>query len=52
MGLFRNLGQKVERFKQEVESASQDRFVCEDCEREFRAEYSKCPECGGELHKT
>lgn len=51
MGLFRNLGQKVERFKQEMESASQDTYGCEDCGEEFSAQYDTCPECGGEVVK-
>ena len=49
MGLFENLGRKVESFKQDAtENASDPSHRCRDCEAEFYTEYETCPDCGGE----
>lgn len=50
MGLFRKLGQEVERFKQTAtEAAAEDgAYRCETCKAEFAADRDRCPECGGE----
>jgi len=46
MGLFENLGRKVEEFKQEAEStADEPTHVCEECEDTFFADYGECPTC-------
>lgn len=48
MGIFNDLGKKVERFKQQVEDASKETFECADCGAQFHAEYDECPECGSD----
>jgi len=49
MGLFRTLGEKVERFKQQADAAAEETYACTDCDATFHAEYKSCPECGGDL---
>ena len=48
MGLFETFGRKVEEFKQEAESASQEEAThrCTACESRFHTDYDECPECG------
>lgn len=49
MGLFENLGRKVESFKQDAtENASQPTHRCEDCESTFFTDYEACPDCGSD----
>ncbi|WP_128905132.1 hypothetical protein [Halorubrum amylolyticum] len=51
MGLFTELGRRVEEFKQtaksEVESA--ETFRCPACGEEFDGPRERCPECGEEM---
>lgn len=49
MGLFEKLGQKAEKFRQDVEDASDNAYECQDCGAEFAANYDDCPECSGEV---
>ena len=50
MGLFENLGKKVERFKQQAEDAASEgaSHVCEDCGESLYADRDQCPHCGSE----
>lgn len=48
MGLFRTLGERVERFKQNAEDAADETFECRDCGAEFSTDYDECPDCGDE----
>ncbi|WP_169051752.1 PhlB family protein [Halorhabdus amylolytica] len=49
MGLFENLGRKVESFKQDAtENASAPTHRCGDCDAEFFTPYETCPDCEGE----
>jgi uncharacterized protein with PIN domain len=48
MGLFENLGRKVEQFKQDAtDSAEAPTHRCLECEQEFFTDYELCPECEG-----
>ncbi|MFB6188348.1 MAG: hypothetical protein ABEI57_00545 [Halapricum sp.] len=48
MGLFENLGRKVEQFKQDAtDTAEKPTHVCVDCGEEFFADYEVCPDCEG-----
>lgn len=51
MGLFKNLGKKVEEFKQASEAAASDEadYECRDCGERFFADREACPECGGDV---
>lgn len=51
MGLFENLGRKVEQFKQSSESVAAESATheCRDCNERFYAEREECPECGGDV---
>ena len=48
MGLFNDLGRKVEELKQEVETASDDEAThrCIECETRLYTDHDECPECG------
>lgn len=50
MGLFEDLGRKVEQFKQQAtDAASQEAsHVCGDCEELLYADREQCPHCGSE----
>ena len=50
MGLFEDLGKKVEQFKQQAESASQKQAdrKCAECETLIYTDREDCPECGSE----
>jgi hypothetical protein len=48
VGLFRNLGKKAERFKQQAEAAADEIYECKECDMQFHAEYDQRPECGNE----
>lgn len=54
MGLFEDLGRRVEEFKQEAEEASRATAVaeCADCGELLYSDRENCPECGSErLHQ-
>ncbi|MBV0902375.1 PhlB family protein [Haloarcula salina] len=48
MGLFNDLGRKVEELKQEVENASDEEAThrCGACEALLYPDHDECPECG------
>lgn len=48
MGLFEDIGRKVETFKQQAESVSEDqaRAKCPECETLVYTDRDDCPECG------
>ena len=48
MSLFRDLGKKAERFKQQAEEAARETYECEICGTQFHADYEQCPECGND----
>ncbi|MFC7082195.1 hypothetical protein [Halorussus caseinilyticus] len=49
MGLFRDLGQKVEEFKQASQTVADEEATheCRDCGERFFADRETCSECGG-----
>lgn len=49
MGLFENLGRKVEEFKQTAtETAAEGAtHACQSCGERFYTDHDDCPECGG-----
>ncbi len=49
MSLFRDLGKKVEEFKQASDAAADERATheCRDCGERFFADRETCSECGG-----
>jgi len=49
MGLFKNIGRKVEEFKQTSESvaAEEASYECADCGKRLYTNHDACPECGG-----
>jgi predicted nucleic acid-binding Zn-ribbon protein len=50
MGLFENLGRKVEQFKQDAQEASRERaaYRCGDCGELVYGGRDDCPECGSD----
>lgn len=48
MGLFRDLGERVEKLKRQAEDAASETYACEDCGAEFATDYEACPECESE----
>jgi len=50
MGLFENLGRKVEKLKQEAQDASRERASaeCADCGELVYTDREDCPECGND----
>mgnify|MGYP006291470445 CR=1 FL=1 len=50
MGFFRDVGERVERFKQTVEDVaeSEAEYECSECGAAIFAEREDCPECGAE----
>lgn len=49
MGLFEEMGRKVEKFKQSAtDNADAPTHHCLDCEEEFFTDYDACPECDGD----
>lgn len=48
MGLFRGLGRRAERFRQQVVEAADATHACADCEARFGQAWEECPECGSE----
>jgi len=61
MGLFENLGRKVESFKQQAEEAAEETTSdeatseedalgeCADCGEPVAVDRSECPSCGGDV---
>ncbi|ODR81097.1 hypothetical protein BG842_01980 [Haladaptatus sp. W1] len=49
MGLFKNIGRKVEEFKQtsEAVAAEEASYECTDCGKRLYTSHDVCPECGG-----
>ncbi len=49
MGLFKNIGRKVEEFKQtsEAVAAEEASYECTECGTPFYTNHDACPECGG-----
>lgn len=47
MGLFEDLGERVERFKQEVTDAAEDEaeYECADCGELLYTDHDRCPNC-------
>lgn len=47
MGLFEDLGERVERFKQEVTDAAEDEaeYECADCGELLYTDHDRCPDC-------
>ncbi|HKL30095.1 MAG TPA: zinc ribbon domain-containing protein [Natrialbaceae archaeon] len=50
MGFFRDVGERVERFKQTVEDVAKDEaeYECRECGSAIYTEREDCPECGAE----
>ncbi|ELZ01058.1 hypothetical protein C482_07656 [Natrialba chahannaoensis JCM 10990] len=50
MSLFERLGEKVEEFKQEAETARDDTapYLCRDCGERFHQAQKTCPACGSD----
>lgn len=48
MGLFRDVGNRVERFKQAVEGVAKDEaeYECAECGELVYTDREDCPECG------
>ncbi|MFQ3295329.1 MAG: hypothetical protein ACI9PP_001175 [Halobacteriales archaeon] len=48
MGLFRDVGNRVERFKQAVEGVAEDEaeYECAECGELVYSDRDDCPECG------
>lgn len=49
MGLFRDLGRRAERFKQQLESAADATQECTECGTLLASDVEACPECGGDV---
>lgn len=49
MGLFKNIGRKVEEFKQASESVAADEagYECSECGKLLYTSHDECPDCGG-----
>lgn len=50
MGIFREAGKRVERFKKQAAKASRDEaeYECLECDELIFTELEKCPHCGSE----
>lgn len=48
MGLFRDLGRRAERLKQQVQTAADATYECTDCGAMLEADAEQCPECGSD----
>ena len=50
MGLFRDVGRRAERLKQQVTDAAREEAVleCADCGKAIFTERTDCPDCGSE----
>ena len=50
MGLFEDLGERVERFKQQAVDASKEQagYVCLECGEPVYTDQEECPHCGSE----
>lgn len=48
MGLFNELGRRVEKFKRNASNAAETtEYGCRACGASFVADYDACPECDG-----
>jgi predicted nucleic acid-binding Zn-ribbon protein len=49
MGLFKDVGRKVERFKQAAQDVAEEEAThrCVDCGELFYTDQDACPDCGG-----
>jgi|AntDeeMetageno51_2_1112566.scaffolds.fasta_scaffold19705_2 rRNA maturation endonuclease Nob1 len=54
MGLFNELGRKVEEFKQTATaSAESDDYLCAACDERLESDHEECPACGeAAIHST
>lgn len=54
MGLFRDVGRQVERFKRSATAVADETaaYRCADCDAGFHTDHERCPECGGEAVTT
>lgn len=52
MGLFKDVGRRVEQFKQAARDAAEEEAThrCTACGERFYTAQETCPECGGEVH--
>lgn len=50
MGLFRDVGRRVERFKKQAASTAEEgaSHECRDCGERLYAARDRCPDCGSE----
>jgi len=48
MGLFRTLGRRAERLKQQVVAAADATHECAECGASLAGDLERCPECGSE----
>lgn len=48
MGIFNEVGRRVERFRQTAKetAAESAAYECGACEERFHADHDECPECG------
>lgn len=49
MGLFRDLGRRAERIKQQMQSAADATHECVECGALFPSDEETCPDCGGDV---
>lgn len=51
MGIFNELGRKVEEFKQTAENAANENETskCPACDEQFDSTHEQCPECGEQM---
>jgi rubrerythrin len=48
MSLFRTLGRRAERLKQQVVAASEATHECAECGTSLEGDLETCPECGSD----
>ncbi|MFC4450623.1 zinc ribbon domain-containing protein [Halorussus aquaticus] len=48
MNLFRDLGKRAEKLKQQVAASDEKTYRCADCGTEVRTDREACPDCGGD----
>lgn len=52
MSLFRDIGKKAEKLKQQVASSADKSYECADCGVGLHVEHDECPECGSDEVRT